>query len=254
MITVKTAKREQKIIGILESRGEISVNELSKLLDISVSTLRKQLATMQENGLLIRTYGGVMSVNRVPDETFESKMHKNIAEKNRIAERARRLVTKGCTIALGSGTTVYGLSTLLGDLEKTTVYVNSMQAADYLSRCAGLEVHICSGIIRSQTGTIIGSEAVEYFRGLKQVDYAFIGCDAIDGSGEVFSDNLSVATAEKAILLCARHRYIVCDSSKLGKTSIARITSLKDCDGLITGASEVESTLRYRTLTDVLYA
>ena len=127
------------------------MNELSKLLDISVSTLRKQLAMMQENGLLIRTYGGVMSVNRVPDETFESKMHKNIAEKNRIAERARRLVPKGCTIALGSGTTVYGLSTLLGDLEKTTVYVNSMQAADYLSRCAGLEVHICSGIIRSRS-------------------------------------------------------------------------------------------------------
>ena len=71
------------------------MKELSDLLDISVSTLRKQLAVMQENGLVIRTYGGVMPVNRVPDETFESKLHKNIAEKSRIAERARALVPPG---------------------------------------------------------------------------------------------------------------------------------------------------------------
>ena len=71
---MKTARREQRIIGLLESRGEISVGELSEILDISVSTLRKQLAVMQQNGLLIRTYGGGMSVNRGPDERFESKL------------------------------------------------------------------------------------------------------------------------------------------------------------------------------------
>ena len=43
---MKTARREQRIIGLLESRGEISVNELSEILDISVSTLRKQLSSM----------------------------------------------------------------------------------------------------------------------------------------------------------------------------------------------------------------
>ena len=101
---MKTAIREQKIIGFLESRGAMSVEELSALLGVSVSTLRKQLAVMQENGLVIRTYGGVMPVNRVPDETFESKLHKNIFEKRRIAECARTLIPNGATVALGSGT------------------------------------------------------------------------------------------------------------------------------------------------------
>lgn len=253
VVPVKTAKREQKIIGLLESRGEISVNELSQILDVSVSTLRKQLAVMQSNGLVIRTYGGVMSVNRVPDETFESKLHKNIAEKRKIAERARALVSSGSSIALGSGTTVYGLGTLLGDLSRGVIYTNSMHAADYLSRCVGLEVHISGGIIRSHTGTIIGNEVAEYFRSLSQVDYAFIGCDAIDSNGEVFSDNLSVATAEKTILLSARHRFILCDSSKLGKPAVARITSLDQCDGLITGFAGNETTERFKTLTQVFY-
>ena len=64
---MKATRREQEIIALLESRGELSVKDLSAILDVSLSTLRKQLAAMQQNGLVIRTYGGVMSVNRVPD-------------------------------------------------------------------------------------------------------------------------------------------------------------------------------------------
>ena len=58
---MKTGIREQKIISILESRGEMSVSALSEYLGVSVSTLRKQLADMQSRKLIIRTYGGVMS-------------------------------------------------------------------------------------------------------------------------------------------------------------------------------------------------
>lgn len=231
---MKVAKREQTIISLLESRGEISVNELSTILDVSVSTLRKQLALMQQNGLVIRTYGGVMSVNRVPDESFDSKMQKNIGEKRRIAEKARSLIPDGATIALGSGSSVFCLGNLLDDLTRGVVYTNSMQTADYLARCGNLEVHISGGIIRGRTGTIIGNDVVECFSGLKNVDYAFIGCDAIDGKGEIYSDNLSVATAEKKLLLSAKHKFIICDSSKIGKTAVAHIASLKQIDGLIT--------------------
>ena len=251
---MKALKREQKIIALLESRGELSVKELSEILDVSLSTLRKQLAVMQANGLVIRTYGGVMSVNRVPDETFESKLHKNIAEKRRIAEKARALIPAGSSIALGSGTTVFGLANLLDDLPHATVYTNSMQAADYLSRAAGLEVHISGGIIRSHTGTIIGNEVAEYFRSLRQVDYAFIGCDAIDARGEVFSDNLAVAAAEKTILLSAKHKYILCDSSKIGRTAVAHITSLSVCDGLITCRSANDIADSFQFVSKVIYA
>lgn len=156
---MKTDRREHKIISLLESRGEMTVNDLSRVLDVSLSTLRKQLAVMQSKGLVIRTYGGVMPVNRVPDETFDSKLHKNMSEKRRIAVKARTMINSVETISLGSGTTVFELSNLLADIPHGIIYTNSMQAADYLARCAGLEVHICSGVIRSHTGTIIGNEA-----------------------------------------------------------------------------------------------
>ena len=67
---MKTGIREQKIISILESRGEMSVSALSEYLGVSVSTLRKQLADMQSRKLIIRTYGGVMSANRFPENDY----------------------------------------------------------------------------------------------------------------------------------------------------------------------------------------
>ena len=251
---MKTVLREERIIGLLETRGEISVHDLSQLLEVSVSTLRKQLALMQEKGLVIRTYGGIMSVNRVPDETFESKVHKNVSEKRKMAEKARSLIRSGNSIALGSGTSVFALANLLDDLSSGVIYTNSMQAADYLCHCTGLDVHISSGIIRGRTGTIIGIEATEYFRELRNIDYAFIGCDAINSKGNVMSDNLSVAAVEKHILLCARNKYILCDSSKLGQTAVASICSLSDCDALITCPSSFPAAERYGDLTRLLFA
>ena len=250
---MKTSVREQKIISILESRGKMSVNDLSDILGVSVSTLRKQLADMQDRSLIIRTYGGVMSINPVPDETFDSKLHKSVLEKRRIAAKARQIIGEGSVLSLGSGTTVYGLSSLLDDLHRGTVYTNSMQAADYLARCASLEVHICGGIIRSSTGTIIGSEACDCFGGIN-VDYSFISCDAIDDNGDVYSDNLAVATVEKPVILNAKHRYVLCDSSKLGKKSIAKIVSLKSCTALITVESDSASTDKLSCITNIIYA
>ncbi len=234
---MKTSIREQKIISILESRGEMTVNELSEILDVSVSTLRKQLSDMQDRKLIIRTYGGVMSVNQFPDETFDSKLHKNVSEKRRMATKARSLIPEGSSVSLGSGTSVFALSNLLDDMERASIYTNSMQAADYLARCASLDVHICGGIIRSSTGTIIGTEAFNFFNSIN-VDYAFISCDAIDEDGEVYSDNVAVATAESAILHNAVHKYVLCDSTKLGKKSVAHIYNLKNCDALITGKND----------------
>lgn len=214
---MKTGIREQKIISILESRGEMSVSALSEYLGVSVSTLRKQLADhARARKLIIRTYGGVMSANRFPDETFDSKLHKSVSEKRRIATRARQLVHDGDSISLGSGTTVYALSNLLDDMDSATIYTNSMQAADFLAHCASLDVHICGGIIRSATGTIIGNEAYNFFNGIC-VDYAFISCDAIDDDGEVYSDNIAVAAVESAVLKNAKRKYVLCDSSKLGQ-------------------------------------
>lgn len=250
---LKTNEREQRIISLLETRGELSITVLGDILGISPSTLRKQLAEMQAKGLVIRTYGGVMSVNRIPDESFENKLRRNMGEKRLIAERARSLIRDGQNIALGSGTTVYALCTMLEGLKQCAFYTNSMQAAEFLASSGELEVHICGGIIRSRTGTVIGGDVARFFEKYT-IDAAFVGCDTIDSRGVVYSDNLAVASAESAVLANAKQKYILCDASKFGRSSIARITSLSECDGLITCSMPRSIAEDYRAFTNVIYA
>ncbi len=248
---MKRNDRDNRIISLLDARGEMSVNDLSAILDISASTLRKQLADMSDKGLIIRTYGGVMSVNPVMDESFDSKLYKNMPEKRRIAQRARTLIHDGDTVALGSGTTVYALSNIMDDLSHGVVYSNSMQVAEYLSRCASMEIHICGGIIRSHTGTVIGNDVRKYFEKL-ELDFAFLGCDAIDRNGVVYSDNMAAAASEQAVIMNAKNVYVLCDSSKLGKSSVARITELRSCRALITGKESGGLADNYACLTEIV--
>ena len=250
---MKKNSRESRIISILDTKGEISVFELSRILDISASTLRKQLAEMQQKGLIIRTYGGVMSVNPVIDESFESKIHKNTSEKLRIAVKARSLIQNGASVALGSGTTVFSLSNAMNDMSSGTIYTNSMQVANYLCVCPKLEVHVCGGIIRSHTGTIIGNEVQKFFDDCS-VDYAFLGCDALDINGNVYSDNLAACNSEAAVIKNAKKVYILCDSSKLGKKAVARITTLDRCTALITGLEARDAADKLKMLTTIIYA
>ncbi len=105
-------------------------------------------------------------------------------------------------------------------MERAAIYTNSMQAADYLARCASLDVHICGGI---------------------------------DEDGEVYSDNVAVATAESAILHNAVHKYVLCDSTKLGKKSVAHIYNLNNCDTLITGKNDTLATEALACICNIIF-
>ena len=78
--------------------------------------------------------------------------------------------------------------------------------------------------------------------------------DAIDSSGDVYSENMAVALVEKTVLLNAKHKYILCDSSKIGKTAVAHIVNLRECDGIVTATLENGIAENFKFLTEVIYA
>ena len=53
-------KRRAKILEILEKKGEVYVNELSKMFNISEVTIRNDLAVLEKKGLLVKTRGGAI--------------------------------------------------------------------------------------------------------------------------------------------------------------------------------------------------
>lgn len=94
---------ENYILYLLEIHKRISNSDLCQALNLSTSTVRKKLAKMEQQGLLIRTYGGAASLDADRDESITKKSQMNILQKKAIAAAASRFIKEGEVIALGGG-------------------------------------------------------------------------------------------------------------------------------------------------------
>lgn len=245
---------ESYILYLLETRKRVTNAELCKLLNLSTSTVRKKLARMEQQGLLLRTYGGAASLDAERDETIGKKTRLNLPQKRAIATAASKFLRDGTRIALGGSSTVAELTSYVLKLKKTVVFTDSTLIASLISRSRELEVRINSGIVRSRTGCIVGPCAQDLFKN-HYVQRAFVGCDSFSLESGAGSDNILVGQVERSILLCARERYVLCDSTKLNQPSVCSYASLPEITALITDSDanpEFITRLREKGLTVIV--
>ena len=208
---------ESYIIHLLEVHTRVSVSDLCATFGLAPSTIRKKLADMEGRGLLIRTHGGAV----------------NIPQKKAIASAAVELVNNGDTIALGGGSTVAELCVYLLKLRDSMILTDSIVVANLVIQNRNVEVRINSGIVRGRTGCVVGPNSASLFKNMP-VEKAFVGCDTFHLGEGAGSANILVGEVEREILRNARERYILCDSSKLNKTTVFSIMPCSELTALIT--------------------
>ena len=105
---MKAAERQLRIRQMLESKDFLDLETLSRELDASESSVRRDLDALEEQSVLKRVYGGAVPVqppgNTLFDFTVESGRLSN--EKSRIGRLAAGLIQDGQTVILDGGSTV----------------------------------------------------------------------------------------------------------------------------------------------------
>ena len=228
------AERQQTILKRLKENGRVTVTELTKLFSITPATVRRQLNTMEEAGMLRRTHGGAIYVNEANQEhTLETKSGSFVDEKRAIVRCARKYIQNGDTIILGGGTTILELAYLLQNAADLIVITDSLPAAMALYQNKNIEVQLCGGTVREKTGVIIGSPALHYLRDIR-VSKTFIGADSISIQHGITTPNQFEAEVEEQLARCGRDVFVLADSSKMDRISLAKQTTLAELDYLIT--------------------
>ena len=155
-------ERFSKILSIIESEGSATMQELMTALDASESTIRRDLNTMDENGLLTKVHGGAIakkpSIN-TSDENVKSRKSLNADEKQLIAKYAASLIQPHDFVYIDAGTTTEMMIPYIQTTEAVFV-TNAITHAKLLSE-KGCRVYILGGEFKSQTEAIVGEEAVE---------------------------------------------------------------------------------------------
>ncbi len=233
---MKAEERRAKIIQLLEQQGSVLVDELSPQFAVSSVTIRKDLAELEERGLLHRTHGGATHAHKsLFNPSFGEKINLQQPQKEAIARAALEYIEDGDSIILGAGSTVLTLARLMKKRFRSLyIITNSIPVALELADTTW-EILLVGGQIRQHSMALIGPAAVRTLE-VYHADKAFFGATGVSLQKGYSTPHADMSNIIKAMIEAVDNAYALVDSSKLGRATLVSFAKLQDTDVLITDA------------------
>ncbi len=220
--------RRQVLLNLLRQHGVLTTQELARYLKVSEATVRRDLAVLARQGVLVREYGGAFLSEAEPP--YAVKLARNKKAKEAIAAKASELVSNGATVILDSGTTTLALARLLAG-RPIRVIALDVPIAQALAK-GDTEVWIPGGRVRNGFYSLVGSWA-EDLLGQVRADIFFLGADAFCLEG-VTNYTFEEAVVKRKAMSVSQRTILLADKSKWGKKAPAFVAPLDSLDLIIT--------------------
>lgn len=237
-------ERQQAIAGEVRARGRVAVAELAERFDVTGETVRRDLAALARQGLLVRVHGGavrpdVAAIGAEPD--LAQREQSMQAEKNAIGTAAQAfLPPAGGSVLFDAGTTTLRAALALDPERDLAVVTNAVPLAAHLSTLPRCEVTFVGGRIRGKTQAAVGASTVDAFRRLR-VSVAFMGANGLSRGHGLSTPDPDEAAAKRAMIAAADQVVVLADSSKINREELVNFGALADVDVLVTDAGIDES-------------
>jgi len=230
--TSVTDDRRNRLLELIRLRGFASLPALAGALEVSESTVRRDLDFLEESGVAQRTHGGVFYTGPSPKLAhFDQRQALNWDKKRQIAVAASRLIDDNDTILLDGGSTTYELAQLLVG-RPLQVVTNSLPVANLFTSSENADLVFIGGYVHAKTGVSLGPYANQMLAGLN-VRRAVISVAGINERG-CYNSNLLLVETERAMMTSAEEVIVVADSTKFDHTSLSRLCDLNEIDLLVT--------------------
>lgn len=220
------------ILKALESEVFISVEMLAKRLYTSPSSIRRDLATLENYGLAHRTHGGVTASNPLDKvASFARRMTQNVQGKHAVAKKAATLVQDGMNIILDGSTTASFLIPYLTKYKELTLFTNNLETA-LQAISNGIKTHCFGGRCFNGSPVLIGGDTERSIRNL-HADVLFFSTQSLDKRG-IISDSCEEETHVRQLMLeQADKKVFLCDKEKINRVSLYTVTSLSNVDACV---------------------
>lgn len=170
-----TQQRRNEIYRIIVSQGSARVSELAEQLQVTTETIRKDLNSMDEQGIIIKNHGGAEIKNTYYQLPLDVKMSEHVYEKQLIARRALDFIQDNTVLFLDPGSTILYLAKYLRLRKGLTVVTNSLAIASMVSETTH-QLMIAGGLLQKQGKAAIGGFTNSMIDAI-HIDTAFMGCD-----------------------------------------------------------------------------
>lgn len=229
-----TTERQMSILQHLTRHNSLEVAQLSKLLAVSPSTIRRELKAMEESGLLVRTHGMARLPTPIHYEfPYENRAAQQVAAKRKIAAAAKNLIQPGAVVGLSGGTTSTELARQLRAMEDITIVTNAVNIALELQGQLGKRVMVTGGLLNQNSYELVGYQVTQSLQNV-HLDQAFLGASGIDLEFGFSMADEPEAVVARAFQAAADKVIMIADHTKIGKATFARFCALPEVDLLIT--------------------
>ena len=209
-----TQVRRHTIVSLVNQKGEVSVEELSSQFDTSEVTIRKDLAALDKNGLLLRRYGGAVAL---PKEVITEETNKKVSvRKVALAKAAAELIRDHNRIVIDSGSTTGALIEQLNCKQGLVVMTNSLYVANALNELENEPILLMTGGTWDPHSDSFQGKVAESVLRSYDFDQLFVGCDGIDLERGTTTFN-ELFGLSKVMAEVSREVIVMAEADKVGR-------------------------------------
>jgi len=225
--------RHKRILEKLNSAGRVYVKDIAKKFKVTEVTARRDLAALENQGLLKKTYGGAVPVNPEVTDSVRYRRTKKLTAKKIIGKLAAKLIKGGDVIYLEAGSTCYEIIPHLTEKKDLTIIVNSLHHMRRLHELTGHKTILIGGQYRPDRMDMVGpgaESAIAMLGGFK----AFTGADDITIDAGISGADVVTVGFAKLVLKRASEVIFVGDRTKFDNPALYRIADIDQLDYIVT--------------------
>ncbi len=246
-------ERYEAILEILETEKYCTAAELARRLYVSLPTVRRDLAHLQRQNLILRSHGGAKKIQ--PEQTvtpldFRRSLHS--VEKRRICRRAAELVEDGDTVFMDASTTTLHMAEFVAEKKSLTVVTNGLPLA-ILLRKRGISTFCTGGELQESSQCCTGSFAEDFVRHFN-FDRIFFSCYGVNAEGMIVDPSVAETAFRHVVLERSKQSIFLCDKTKFFVSAPCNLLPLEAVDFMVTDAEKTDPLPKGAGETQIVFA
>lgn len=226
------SERQEMILEFLQEDPDITVPELAKRLYVSEPTVRRDFTELESKGLIIKVYGGAILPEKADRSIpFVFRENEKSAAKTAMGRQAAQKISDGMVVLLDASTSVFHLVPFLAEKKDLIVVTSGAKTSLALAE-AGLCTYCTGGNMLIHSYSYVGAQAERFLSDIN-ADVVFFSCRGLSDDGMISDPSVEEVNLRRVMMEHSRKKYLLCDSSKFGKSYFYNLCHVDELDGVI---------------------
>lgn len=230
-------ERYEKILEMLQGDRATSVKKLAKSLYVSEATVRRDLESLEKNGLIKRIYGGAMLIKSNKDVPLYMRESEQTEAKNIIGKKAAALVKENDVILIDASSTAYSVIPYLTGFTNLLAITSGLKAAMALGE-KHIKTLVTGGVMIDNSYSFIGRHAEHLIENIN-ADLFFFSCRGITTDGRLTDSSMEESQMRQLMFKHAKRKIFLAASSKIGREFFYTLCPIDDVDDMICETEEI---------------